>query len=154
MIRPALPKDSNAVAAILIASRLTYLPYAPSAHSEEHIRDWVESKLIPGGRVLVWEEGREIVAMVATSEEAGCGWLDQLYVMPGWTSRGIGSRLLRHAHGLLSRPIRLYTFQQNIGARRFYEANGYKAIVFSDGQENEEKCPDVLYELTACGTAA
>lgn len=77
---------------------------------------------------------------------APSAWIDQLYVVPGWTGKGIGTKLLRHAHGVLPRPIRLYTFQENAGARRFYERNGYKAVKFTDGRGNEEKCPDVLYE--------
>ena len=52
------------------------------------------------------------------------------------------------------RPIRLYTFQTHSLARRFYERHGYKAIEFTDGQGNEEKCPDVLYELGAPATSA
>ena len=44
-------------------------------------------------------------------------------------------------------PIRLYTFQTNAGARRFYERYGFRAIRFTDGRANEEHCPDVLYEL-------
>jgi RimJ/RimL family protein N-acetyltransferase len=45
------------------------------------------------------------------------------------------------------RPIRLYTFQQNNGARQFYERNGFSPVRCSDGAANEERCPDVLYEL-------
>ena len=70
-------------------------------------------------------------------------------MLSGWTGRGIGSRLLGHAHGGLLRSIRLWTFQANAGARRFYERHGYRAIAFTDGRENEERCPDVLYELAA-----
>ncbi len=57
--------------------------------------------------------------------------------------------MLAHVHAVLHKPIRLYTFQQNEGARRFYERHGYKTIEFTDGQGNEENCPDVLYELQA-----
>jgi len=53
----------------------------------------------------------------------------------------------------LRRPIRLYAFQQNAGARRFYERFGFLPIEWSDGSRNEEGCPDVLYEL-AEGIAA
>ncbi len=49
----------------------------------------------------------------------------------------------------MSLPIRLYTFQANLGARRFYSRHGFVAIEFGDGRANEERCPDVLYELTA-----
>lgn len=61
----------------------------------------------------------------------------------------IGSALLAHAIQTLAKPIRLYTFQQNTGARRFYERHGFHAIQFTEGEGNEEKCPDVLYELCA-----
>ena len=70
-----------------------------------------------------------------------------MYVQPGWTGVGVGKQLLDHAHQRLPHPIRLYTFQANAGARRFYERHGYQAIEFTDGQTNEERCPDVLYEL-------
>ena len=43
-------------------------------------------------------------------------------------------------------PIRLYTFQCNEAARHFYEHHGFRAIAYSDGSGNEEKCPDILYE--------
>ena len=43
--------------------------------------------------------------------------------------------------------MRLYAFQQNEAARRFYERHGFVAIAFGDGSTNEERCPDVLYGL-------
>ncbi len=86
--------------------------------------------------------------MLAVSETDDAAWIDQLYVLPGHENQGLGSDLLRFAHDSLRKPIRLFTFQQNIGARRFYERHGYKVVAVSDGQGNEEKCPDVLYELS------
>jgi hypothetical protein len=44
--------------------------------------------------------------------------------------------------------FRLWTFQANTGARRFYERHGCKAVEFTDGRRNEEKLPDVLYAWT------
>ncbi|RQP21430.1 N-acetyltransferase [Albitalea terrae] len=68
-------------------------------------------------------------------------------VDPRSVNRGIGSLLLAHALRTLAPPIRLYTFQANAGARRFYERHGFEPIEFTDGQGNEERCPDVLYEF-------
>jgi hypothetical protein len=34
-------------------------------------------------------------------------------------------------------------------ALSFYERHGFRAIAFSDGSANEERCPDVLYELAS-----
>ena len=89
------------------------------------------------------------MAVLAVSEDVDSAWIDQLYVLPGYENNGLGTRLLRFAHSSLKAPIRLYTFQQNTGARRFYERNGYRLLALSDGQGNEEKCPDALYEFTA-----
>ena len=147
-------EDADAVATVLIQSRRIFLPFAPSAHPEDDIRHWVATQLIPSARVTVWQEGQSVVAVLATSKDEHYSWINQLYVLPGFEAQRLGSRLLSYAHLHLKKPIRLFTFQQNLGARRFYERHDYKAIVFTDGQSNEEKCPDVLYELRAAETEA
>ena len=145
MLRPALVDDADAIATVLIESRLAFQPFAPSAHPPHAVRTWVRDHLLASGGVVVWDEGGQVVGVVATSVEDLKCWIDQLFVLPGWTGQGIGSKLLAHAHRQLPQPIHLYTFQQNLGARRFYERHGYQAITFTDGLGNEEKCPDVLY---------
>jgi ribosomal protein S18 acetylase RimI-like enzyme len=58
----------------------------------------------------------------------------------------MGSLLLEQAKQMLGNPIRLYTFQANVAARRFYQRHGFREIEFSDGSANEERIPDVLLE--------
>jgi GNAT superfamily N-acetyltransferase len=146
-LRVAKTDDAPRIADILIGTRTTFMPYAPSAHSEPDVREWVASYLVPTGGVVVAEVDGQVIGAMATATELECSWITQMAVDPGWVGRGIGSVLLAHAIEALARPIRLYTFQQNVGARRFYERHGFQAIQFTDGQENEERCPDVLYEL-------
>jgi GNAT superfamily N-acetyltransferase len=67
---------------------------------------------------------------------------------PADVGRGIGSQLLEHAIATMPLPIRLYTFQPHVQARKFYERHGFVAIEFTDGGSNEEGVPDVLYELS------
>jgi ribosomal protein S18 acetylase RimI-like enzyme len=153
MLRAAILEDKEAVARVLLESRRVFLPYAPTPHAPAQVRDWVQQQLIPSGRVTVAVNDDQIVAVLAISEDDGASWIDQLYVLPGYENQGFGSRLLRIAHESLKRPIRLFTFQQNTGAKRFYERHGYKVVALSDGQSNEEKCPDVLYELSAATEA-
>ena len=81
------------------------------------------------------------------SKEDGVGWIDHLYLHPSAVGKGIGTQLLNRAKEQLGSPIHLYTFQENVGSRRFYEPNGFSPIDYSNGATNEEKCPDVLYEF-------
>jgi GNAT superfamily N-acetyltransferase len=90
-----------------------------------------------------------VVGVLVVSQRGGFSWIDQMYVTPALVGQGIGSRLLNHAVVFLEPPIRLYTFQANLGARRFYERNGFQAIAFTDGEGNQERCPDILMEWKA-----
>ncbi len=146
-LRPATAEDALDVATLLMASRDVYLPYAPIAHTGAEVRAWVRDVLLASGGVTVACEGERIVGVLATARDGGIAWIEQLYLMPGWTGQGIGTRLLAHALTTLPRPVRLYTFQANTDARRFYERHGFEVIALGDGSGNEERCPDVLFEL-------
>ncbi|MBL0726273.1 GNAT family N-acetyltransferase [Piscinibacter sp. HJYY11] len=148
-LRCATEDDAPAVAEVIISSRKAFLPYAPMAHSPSEVVQWVQYTLIPSHNVTVATVSEAIAGVLATSISEGTSWIDQLYVLPGHVGQGIGSRLLELALASLARPIRLYTFQANAGARRFYERHGFRAIKFTDGSANEERCPDVLLELVA-----
>ena len=148
VLRPASGHDAPRVAQLLIDTRSKFMPYAPSAHSDDEVREWVATTLVPGGGVIVAEVHGRVLGAMATARD-GCAWITQMAVDPAVVGRGLGSTLLAHALSTLPRPIRLYTFQANNGARRFYERHGFAAVAFTDGQGNEEHCPDVLYELGA-----
>ena len=153
-VRTSLDTDAPRVAELLIASRKAFLPFAPSVHSEEEIHHWVGNTLIPGGHVTVALAESVIVGALAVSMQDEVTWVDQLYIQPGHVGQGIGATLLALVVAAASGPIRLHTFQQHKRARRFYERQGFVAIEFTDGSGNEEKCPDVRYELRASQNAA
>lgn len=148
-LRPANAADASRIASLLIDTRSTFMPYAPSAHPEQEVREWVATFLVPSGGVTVAELQGQVVATMATQRSESCTWVTQMAVDPSLVGRGIGSLLLAQAIRTLPLPIRLYTFQANVGARHFYERHGFKPIEFTDGHANEERCPDVLYELKA-----
>ena len=146
-LRAAATEDAQRVADILISTRSEFMPYAPSAHTEAEVRQWVAASLVPGGGVIVAEVDGKVVGVMATAAEGTESWIRQMAVDPALVGNKIGSTLLSFAVARLPRPIRLYTFQANVGARRFYERHGFNPTKFTDGQGNEERCPDVLYEL-------
>lgn len=148
-LRPATQADATRVASLLIEARRAFMPYAPSAHSESEVREWVARVLVPSGGVTVAERHGQIVGVMATACTEQVSWITQMAVDPSLVNQGTGGLLLAHALSTLTLPVRLYTFQANVGARRFYERHGFVPIQFTDGQANEEHCPDVLYELQA-----
>ena len=140
MIRPAGPEDVPAIAELYERSLAT-LSFLPTLHTLEEHRAWF-GQVVAEREVWVWEEESAILGFIALDD----AMLDYLYIEPEMTGRGIGSALLNHAKERRPGGFTLWTFQQNEGARRFYERGGLRAIRFTDGEGNEEKTPDVLYE--------
>ena len=83
---------------------------------------------------------------MAVSQKKSRSWIEQLYIAPEFVSHGVGCKFIAKAKSILSPPIHIRTFQENWVARRFYERHGFKILEFSDGSNNEENCPDILFE--------
>jgi RimJ/RimL family protein N-acetyltransferase len=157
LLRAATPADAAAVARVLIESRRGLLPFLPEVHGDEDVAAWVAGTLLPRGGVTVACVDGQVQGVLATAlvadDIAGvserAGWIEQLYVHPAHIGTGLGRALLAQALRTLPRPVWLYTFQANLQARAFYEHHGFVARSFGDGSGNEERCPDVLYELPA-----
>lgn len=139
MIRRATGDDVEAIAALYERSFAT-LTYLPVLHTLDEHRAWFARRLAEH-EGWVWDEDGVRGFMVLTPSE-----LMYIYLDAGWTGRGIGSALLDHAKARRPAGFTLWTFQQNSGARRFYERHGLRAIEFTDGSGNEERTPDVRYE--------
>ncbi|MBX9454890.1 MAG: GNAT family N-acetyltransferase [Rhizobium sp.] len=131
--------DANHVAHVLRASFDDRLPWLSGLHTAEEDRQFVREHLF--GQCEIWGAlSPDLVGFVAFCP----GWVDQLYVLPGRQGEGIGSALLSIAKDAEA-ELRLWTFQRNVQARQFYEARGFVAIDQTDGRDNEEREPDVLY---------
>jgi GNAT superfamily N-acetyltransferase len=142
--RQATAADASEVATVYIASRRGARDYLPTVGTDAEIRAFVIHQMVPERETWVAEDGGRIVAvMVLDGDE-----VDQLYVAPGDQRRGIGDAILAHAKQLRPAGLRLWTFQRNAPARRFYEARGFIAKKFTDGATNMEREADVLYEWT------
>ena len=153
LLRPAAAADAADMARVLIDARRELMPFAPSAHSDDEVRQWVREVLVPSGGVTLACTDGAVAGVLATSGADGVAWIDQLCVDPPQVARRAGRTLLAHALAVLPRPLQLYTFQANRHARDFYERHGFVAVAFGDGSGNEEQRPDVLYRLDAAGPA-
>ncbi len=143
-------EEADAAMSVQRATLQVTLPSLPHPHTVEEDRAWMRGNF---ARCSVWlaVDGERIVGVASRDDE----WVRQLYIAPEHTGQGIGQRLLdamlSEAEAASIPVVKLWTFQRNSGARRFYERNGFVAIEFGDGSGNEEGEPDVLYARGAAG---
>jgi len=139
--RRAGPQDAAAVAATWLRSRHASVPAIPHpVHTDDEVTEWFATVVLPERETWVIDCDGAVVALLVLEP----GWIDQLYVDPDCTRRGLGSRLLAVAKAASPGGLDLWTFRSNAGARRFYERHGFVAVATTDG-DNEEGAPDVRY---------
>ena len=141
ILRRAVPADAPAIADVWLASFRAGLPTVRLVHSDDEVRDWIASTVVPAEETWVAEVGGEIVGMMAL----GADELDHLYLRPDWRGGGLGDRLVALAKERRPDGLSLYAFQVNEAACRFYERHGFAVVDRNDGSRNEEREPDVRY---------
>ena len=142
VLQRAARDDAPMVSGVFLASfKATY--EFPLAHTDDEVRGWIRDDLIPATEAWVAVNSASVIVGVMALDGDD---LAQLYIAPGWTGRGIGSRFVELAKRLRPAGLSLYTFQVNRGARRFYERHGFIVVDENDGSRNEEHQPDVRYE--------
>jgi GNAT superfamily N-acetyltransferase len=141
ILRPATVADAGAVADVYLAARMAASPKVKWAHTEDEVRAWIRGHLIPHGGMTVAVDGLTLHGYIAVHE----AWVDHLFIHPLSWRRGLGAWLLGHAKAARPEGLRLWTFQSNARARAFYERQGFTVDHLTDGSDNEEHEPDVLY---------
>ncbi len=150
-IHRATDDDWQEIAEIFIAARKT-MSYLPALHGDAETRLFIR-RVVKRSAVWVAERDGEIVGFAALEPGPPEAWLHHLYVAPQAHNAGAGSLLLAKAKAELPRGFSLWTFQANLGARRFYERHGLAEARRTNGAANEEGPPDIVYELRpACGS--
>ena len=132
--------DAPAIATLMRTTFRVSLPFLPELHTATQDLAYVSGHLMADTTIWVAEVNSVIAGYVVWRPD----WIDHLYVHPDRQGQGIGPALLARAMED-GAPKQLWAFQQNTRARRFYEARGFNAVEFTDGEGNEEKTPDVRY---------
>lgn len=139
-IRRAGITDIETVARLHRHVRHASLPFLLDLHTPDEDLQFVRGVVFVQCEVWV-AEGDAIDGFIAFR----AGWVDHLYVRPECQRQGVGSALL--AQAMQTYPLlRLWTFQRNKTAIRFYRARGFREIERTDGSGNEEREPDILFE--------
>lgn len=141
-LRAATAADTDTLARLFTRSR-RLIDFLPAVHSATEDRDFIATVVMNENGVTIALRGGDIAGFIAIRK----GWIDHLYVDPDHLRHGIGTRLLQ-AVMREATDLRLWTFQKNAAARAFYERHGFRPERFTDGRDNMEKEPDVLYRWT------
>ena len=143
-IRRGRAGDARGAAELYLRAREAALragSIPPGVHDDDDVRGHFASHIVEDCELWVAEQDGALAGILVLDGE----FVDQLYVEPGLTGRGIGSALLAVAKRERPQGLRLWTFQTNTGARRFYVRHGFVEVRRTDGRDNEERAPDVLY---------
>lgn len=139
-IRPAILEDAAAIARAFTPARAA-MPGVPVVHTAEEDLWFITNKMLPECNAVVAEADGVIAGVAAYTDK----WLEQLYVDPAHHRKGIGMALLTHVMRDRPQGLDLWVFQSNAPARDLYESQGFRCVELTDGQSNEEKCPDARY---------
>jgi GNAT superfamily N-acetyltransferase len=143
VVRRAETRDAAAAAEVFTGARRSAgasLP--PPVHTPEEDRGFVRDVLIGERETWLAEVDGRVVAVMTLDGDR----LDQLYVAGAHTGRGVGSALVAHAKSRLPDGMKLWVFESNTPARRFYARHGFVEVERTDGAGNEERAPDVRME--------
>ena len=146
MLRRARPDDAAALAAILRTAMRGAMPSLPEIHTLDDDYRFLRDVVLPKEEVWVVELAEKPVGFAALGSRSGVDFLQHLYVAPQYQRRGVGTGLIERAKERRPDGFRLWVFQENVGARRFYEWHGFQLVELTDGSGNEEREPDALYE--------
>ena len=141
ILRPATAEDAAAIAVVHRTAMRVSLPFLPELHTAAEDFAYFSERFLPGNTIWVAERDGKVVGYIGFDPD----WINHLFVHPDAQRQGLGPQLLAKALED-GRTRRLWTFQQNTRARRFYEARGFVMIRLTNGHGNEERTPDALYE--------
>jgi GNAT superfamily N-acetyltransferase len=136
VIRRATEQDVDAIFAIFEPS-FALLDFLPQLHTREEGVAFIR-RCVTEGEAYLMGDGFAIL---------DGDTLTHLYVHPRSIGTGLGHALFEHVKTVRPQGFDFWVFQQNKRARRFYEAHGATAVEFTDGSGNEERTPDVRYEM-------
>ncbi|HYZ19497.1 MAG TPA: GNAT family N-acetyltransferase [Gaiellaceae bacterium] len=146
-LRPARTDEHHALARLFQRARdgWEFVPRVP----DEALPRIADDIIARHEEVWVAEEDGRLLGFVAIRRSRRNGWevVEKLYVDPEAQNRGVGSALLDQAKALRPGGLVLWVFQENTGARRFYERHGFRLVTlrFGAAADNMEGEPDALY---------
>lgn len=140
-IRQAAIRDMEPCATIL-STWIEETHWMPRIHTLKDMIQHYKENVFKDRRVVVAQVAQKIVAFMAISTDQ---FITALYIERSFRGMGLGAKLIERAKADMPSGIRLWTFQHNMAAQKFYKQHGFVEIARTGG-DNEEKLPDILFE--------
>lgn len=140
-IEIARPEEAPVITNLFISARKGMV-YLPEIHTNAETLDYISS-LVNQGKIYVLKNNKTIVGLMMVGE----GYLHHLYIDPAYHGKGYGKMLLDKAKELFPEGMYLWVFEQNLGAIKFYEREGFRLLEKRDREhaDNEEGLADRKY---------
>jgi GNAT superfamily N-acetyltransferase len=141
-LRRGTGKDAEATAELYVRARRHAVPHIPPlAHPDDEVQLWIRRVVDEQETWLAAADDGTTLGLMVLDD----GWIEQLYMDPAWTGRGLGTRFVALAKQRMPHGLQLWTFVSNVRAQRFYERHGFTVEERTDGTGNEENAPDLRY---------
>ena len=111
----------------------------PLVHNFEERADYGRW-LLEHTSVLMIHNSSGVVGFLALEKHI----IQALYIKKDFQGFGFGQAAIKFAQKQFE-ELRLWVFQSNIGAQKFYQRLGFQIVEKSDGEDNDYRLPDVYY---------
>ena len=111
----------------------------PLVHNVEERADYGRW-LLEHTRVTMIHNSSGVVGFLALEKHI----IHALYIKKDFQGFGFGQAAIKFAQKQF-KELRLWVFQSNIGAQKFYQRLGFQIVEKSDGEDNDYRLPDIFY---------
>ena len=111
----------------------------PLVHNVEERADYGRW-LLEHTRVTMIHNSSGVVGFLALEKHI----IQALYIKKDFQGFGFGQAAIKFAQKQF-KELRLWVFQSNIGAQKFYQRLGFQIVEKSDGEDNDYRLPDIFY---------
>ena len=111
----------------------------PLVHNVEERADYGRW-LLNHTRVTMIHNSSGVVGFLALEKHI----IQALYIKKDFQGFGFGQAAIKFAQKQFE-ELRLWVFQSNIGAQKFYQRLGFQIVEKSDGEDNDYRLPDIFY---------
>ena len=111
----------------------------PLVHNAEERADYGRW-LLEHTRVTMIHNSSGVVGFLALEKHT----IQALYIKKDFQGFGFGQAAIKFAQKQF-KELRLWVFQSNIGAQKFYQRLGFQIVEKSDGEDNDYRLPDIFY---------